>query len=304
MEVHFDSQSQFYQRNRRHGSSNHKRMKWFCTLIKLASFSCWSVAANAQLQLLPDKAPQAVFAGEGRMVSVVFRNPAQTNYEQDFRVRILQASSSTAALISENAWKRLQIPANESVLESAQLDFPDVRAETKFLLQWVVNSNQVIGPTEVLVYPTNLFHELTSLLGENTFGVLDPNDELKPLLKQAGVQFLDLGELPLEDFAGKLAVIGPFRSKDQVRQGLAQAIHRIARKGVAVVWLQPPPSPKADIKPSFYFVPEGRVAVVVVRPALVAGLSENPKSQLNLIYFCKLALNPTPWQLPDLPNHP
>ena len=262
-----------------------------------------SVLADAQLQLLPDNEPQRVFAGDARDISVVFHNPAQTNCEQDFRVRILQASSSTTALISENAWKRLQIPANETILESAPLNFPDVRAEMKFLIQWLDNSNQVIGPTEVWVFPTNLFHELKSLLGQDAVGVLDPNDELKLLLKQNGVEFLDLGEKALEDFTGKLAIIGPFQSKAQMRDGLAQTIQRIARKGVAVVWLRPPTETKEEIKPSFYTVPEGRGAVVVVQPELVADLSKNPKSQLNLIYFCKLALNPAPPQLPDLSTH-
>ena len=274
------------------------RSTFTCPLIGL--LCAWPVLAEAQLQLLADKEIQAVFAGDARDVSVMFHNPAQTNCELDFRVRISQASSSTAVPISENAWKRLLVPANETVLESARLDFPDVRAETKFIVQWTVNSNQVIGPTEVLVYPTNLLRELKSLLGEETFGVLDPNNELKSLLKSDGVEFLDLGEMALEDCTGKLAIIGPFHSKDQIREGLAQAVQRTARKGMAVVWLQPPSGAKADIKPSFYTVPEGRGAVVIVQPELVANLSDNPKSQLNLVYFCKLALNPAPQQLPNL----
>ena len=56
----------------------------------------------------------------------------------------------------------------------------------------------------------------------------------------------------------------------------------------------PPASGLASekIKPSFYVVSEGKGAVVVVQADLVRDFSENPKSQLNLIYFCKLALNP------------
>jgi hypothetical protein len=264
----------------------------------------WSVLAEAQLYLLPDQEPQAVFADDDLNIPVVFHNPTETNCEQDFHARILQASSSTTVLISEKAWKRLLVPANETILESARLKFPDVKAETKFLVQWIVDSNQVVGLTEVLVYPTNLFHELKSLLGEETLGVLDPNDELKPLLQQAGVGFLDMGEMALEDFTGKLAIVGPFHPKDQMRKGLAQAIQRIARKGTPVVWLQPPSGPKTEIKPSFYTVPEGRGAVVLVGPELAADLSNNPKSQLNLIYFCKLALNPVPLQLPNLSHQP
>lgn len=279
-------------------------MKWFATLVMVVIACCWSLAALAQLQLLPGEKPQRVFAGDARTISVMFHNLTETNCECEIRARILQASSSTAVLFSENPWKHLLVPADETVLETAQLGFPAVRAATKFLVQWIVNSNQVIGPTEVWVYPTNLFHDLKSLFGEDAVGVLDPNGDLKPLLKSNGVGFLDLGEMPLEDFGGKLAIIGPFQSKAQMREGLAQTIQRIARKGVAVVWLRPPTGPKEGIKPSFYVVPEGKGAVVVVQPELIADLSENPKSQLNLIYFCKLALNPAPAQLPDLSIHP
>jgi hypothetical protein len=113
-----------------------------------------------------------------------------------------------------------------------------------------------------------------------------------------------LGEAALEDFQGKLAIIGPFSTKAQMREGLAPTVQKIARKGVAVVWIQPPPGPKDQIKPSFYIVPEGKGPVVVVQADLVARLPENPKSQFNLIYFCKLALNPQPPALPDLSPQP
>jgi len=184
------------------------------------------------------------------------------------------------------------------------MDFPAVNAETRFLIQWLEGTNQVVGKTEVLVYPTNLLSELKPLLGEENLGVLDPNDELKPLLKRNHVEFSDLGEASLEDFQGKLAIIGPFSTKAQMREGLAQAIQKIARKGAAVLWIQPPSGSKDQIKPSFYIVPEGKGSVVVVQADLLAKLPENPKSQLNLVYFCKLALNPMPFSLPDLKTQP
>ena len=110
--------------------------------------------------------------------------------------------------------------------------------------------------------------------------------------------------MALEDFSGKLAIVGPFESKTQMRAGLAQAIQQIARKGTAVVWIQPPANPRDELKPSFYVVPAGKSAVVIVQADLVADFSENPKSQLNLIYFCKLALHPAPLPLPDLSLQP
>jgi hypothetical protein len=51
-------------------------------------------------------------------------------------------------------------------------------------------------------------------------------------------------------------------------------------------------------------VPEKQIAIVVVQPELVADLANNPQSQLNLIYFCKLALHPQPPALPDFSPQP
>jgi hypothetical protein len=72
----------------------------------------------------------------------------------------------------------------------------------------------------------------------------------------------------------------------------------LAKKGAAVVWIQPPPEKRDKLTPSFYSVPESTNAVVVVQPELVANLPDNPQAQLNLIYFCKLALQPEPFRLP------
>lgn len=201
-------------------------------------------------------------------------------------------------------WKKLQVLPQQTVVESAQLDFPAMRAETKFLVQWTAGSNQVLGVTEIMVYPTNLLGELKLLLNGGDLGVLDPNNELMPVLKQNGVEFINLTEMALEDFHGKLALIGPFNSRAQMRDGLAQTIRNITGTGTAVVWLQPPPGPEAKLMPSFYQVPGKKVAVVVVQPDLITHFSKNPQSQLNLVRFCKLAMNPEPFLIPNLALQP
>jgi hypothetical protein len=273
-------------------------------LILAVALICASRTACAQLQVLPDQAVQCVFAGDGRKINCLWQNSSKETTNAKIHTRLYQTSSATVAPMEEKPWKEIQILSGQTVLETAFVDFPAVNAETKFLIQWLADSNQVIGKTEVLAYPTNLLSELKPMLGEDDLGVLDPNGALKPLLKQNGVRFLDLGEMALEDFSGKLAIVGPFSSKAQMREGLAETIQQIAKKGVAVVWIQPPAGPKDEFKPSFYLVPEAKGAVVVVQPELVADFSENPKSQLNLICCCKLALHPAPLPLPNLPPQP
>jgi hypothetical protein len=281
-------------------------MKCLETGMVLVIACCWPGAAPAQLQLLPDKEPQCVFAGDERNITVVWHNAGDKAADAEIRAQIFQTSSATAVRLGEMPWKELQILPQQTVLESAQLDFPTVKAETKFLVQWLENSNSIIGRTEVWVYPTNLLDELKLLVdeGEKYLGVLDPQRKLKPALKSSAVKFVDLDETALDDFSGKLAVVGPCSPDDPEWNGLANRISKLARNGTPVVWIQSPPKKRDNIQPSFYIVPQGRAVVVIVQPKLVMDLQTNPQSQLNLIQFCKLALNPQPPTLPDLSPQP
>lgn len=267
--------------------------------MTFAIIGFWPVAAFAQLQLVPDKEPQRVFAGEARPVATVWHNGGDLMFAGEIRARILQTSSATAVQVGEMPWKKLQVLPQQTVLESAQLDFLAVKAETKFLVQWLENTNRVIGTTEVLVYPTNLLAELRPLAGDQPVGIFDPQNRLKPLLKNLKLDFTDLENTDLKNFSGRLAIIGPFQSQAQMPDGLANQIKSLAKKGAAIVWLRPPPGKRDKLSPSFYSVTESTNAVVVVQPELVANLPENPQAQLNLIYLCKLALQPEPFRLPE-----
>ena len=270
----------------------------------LAALLSWAAGpACAQLQPLPGQPLQRVFGGGERKIDVLWHNAGNKTANVGISARMLQASSATTAEISMTPWKTLQVLPQQTVVESAQLNFPAVKAETKFLVQWIAGSNQVLGLTEIMVYPTNLLGELKTLFKDADLGVLDPDGELKPVLKQNGVPFLSLEETVLEDFHGKLAVIGPFRSSVQMRDGLAQSIRKIAAAGVPVVWLQPPVF-TGEIMPSFYVAAGNKAAVVVAQPDLTAHFSESPQSQLNLVRFCKLALNPEPFLIPNLAYQP
>jgi hypothetical protein len=276
----------------------------FTSWMLLVVGGCGPLTALAQLQLLPDTQPQRVFAGVARMIAVSWHNAGDGMVDSEIHARIFQTSSATAVQFGEAPWKKLTVLPQQTVLESAQLDFPAVKAETQFLIQWLNGSNHVLGKTEVLVYPTNLLAELKPLAADQALGVFDPQNQLKPLLKNLKLEFTDLENLDLENFSGRLAIIGPFQSKAQMRDELAKQIQALAKKGAAMVWLQPPPEKRSRLQPSFYSVLVNTNAVMVVQPELVADLPENPQSQLNLIYFCKLALHPQPPALPDLSAQP
>jgi hypothetical protein len=120
---------------------------------------------------------------------------------------------------------------------------------------------------------------------------------------------VDLGNTILENFRGKLAIVGSFESKTQMDPMLPSKIKTLAENSVAVVWVQPSPngsfcSEREELQPSFYEVPENQHAAIIVQPEMVANLAGNPQSQLNLIYFCKLALRPQPLTLPSWKKQP
>jgi hypothetical protein len=271
-----------------------RRVSFSLGLILFALASAAPIVAYGQLELITNREAQVVFAGAARNISVAFLNPGGQDFAGEIRTRIFQTSSATAVLTSESPWRLMQVPAGETVLASAPLDFPSVRSETKFLVQWLENTNRIIGKTEVLVYPTNLLAELKPMAGDGGPGVFDPQNQLKPELKQLKIEFVNLENSDFEDFSGRLAIIGPFQSKAQMRDGLADQIKALAKKGAAVVWLRPSRARGEKLRPSFYSVAAGTNTVVVAQADLVSDLPDNPQAQLNLIELCRRALNSEP----------
>jgi len=274
-------------------------MKAYATWILLGLLGLSAEAADALLQVVPTSELTRVFAGNARALPIVWQNAGDATATTEVRMRLLQASSATTVTIGEWPWKKLKVLADQTVTERATLDFPEVKAETRFLVKWFEGTNLVLGTTEVLVYPTNLLLELKTLAGEDqAVGIFDPDGVIKPLLKNIGVEFDDLENTGIADFRGKLAVIGPFATRERMPGDLTERVDKLARKGAGVVWLQPPPRSHDKLLPSFYSVPLGDGAVVVVQSRLVAKLSEDPQAQMNLVHCCRLARAPEPPQLP------
>jgi len=265
----------------------------------------WPGLGQAQWQWQPGPEPARVFAGEAREIPVSWHNPGSQSLSADLRCRLYQTSTSLAVPFDEQAWKHIELPAGQTIAEIAAVKFPSVRAETTFLVQWLAETNRVVGTSEVLVYPTNLLAELALLLNpSNTLGVLDLDNLLKPSLRRNGVAFVDLGNRSLDEFSGTLAIVGPSPARTRMRGDLAVSVRKLAQRGVAVVWFLPPPGTRDPLAPSFYVVPAGLGAVLVAQDSLVAGFADDPQAQLNLIQLCQRALNPAPWSLPNPVSQP
>ena len=268
-------------------------------LTTLVLTAALALPAAAQLELLPDSEPQQVFGGTTRQLAVRWRNPGASAVTVELHGRLLQASSGTVAPLGEWFWKKLEILPGQTVLESAAVPLPSVRAETRCLVQWVAGTNRVLGATEVRVYPANLLTELRSLAGDHPVGLFDPQAQLKPLLERLGVEFADLELSGIADFTGKLAIIGPFASAANMPPDMPARIKHAAKKGAAIVWIQPPPARDEPLRPSFRCVASSKGAIVVAQSYIVADLADQPQSQINLLHLARLAIHPLPAPIPE-----
>jgi len=259
---------------------------WVLAGMALASARCL-----AAWEVVSESSPPTVFGGDDRSISVTFKNGGDKPLPMEAGWRFFQTTSATAVLLRQAPWKTLQAQPGQAIIESLVLDFPAVRAETPFLIQWLESTNHVIGTTEVWAYPTNLLAELQTLAPrEDLLGIFDPNSKIKPLLAALNIPFSDLEWAGIARFRGRLAVIGPFDSKAQMPGDLEHRILTAAGKGVGVVWLLPPRHWREKLQPSFQVVPTNARPVIKVQDYLVAGLATNPTAQLNLLHFARLAL--------------
>jgi hypothetical protein len=197
---------------------------------------------------------------------------------------------------------RRWMPAPDRIeLAAAAVELPAVRGETRFALQWVEDETNVLGVTEIAVFPTNLLAELATLGRPEPVGVLDPTGLIQAALQAQGVGTFDLDTPNWDPLPLRLAILGPFASDRQMREAFrGHNPARLAESGAGVIWLQPPPSWGAPLTPSFYRVSLGKGAVVVAEGGLVAALPESPRAQVNLVQLARQAVRPAPMRLPSL----
>ena len=268
-------------------------------LVVVIGIPGWQETPAAQLEIEPVSTNPAVICGAGRILQFHLRNPSEQEMEIELSFQLYQASSSTATPAGpKTKWKMVQLSPRQTTLETVLLDVPSVKAETHWILRWLDDNDSVLGATKLRVYPTNLLEALKPLAGEQPLGLFDPHNRLSPLLHFPGLEIEELADSGIRNFTGKLAIIGPYTSEDRLPENLAETVEMIARNGVAVVWIQPPPQPDSKLQPSFYSINQGTNAVVVVEPELLEDIAVNPRAQLNLVALARLARFPQPVHLP------
>ena len=240
----------------------------------------WPLAATAQIELVPDAEPPAVFASRPQNIRVTLRNIGDTIATSDVQILLFQLTSATTVPIGKaRSWKRIQILPRQTVLETLPLEFPAVRSSSRFRVELLG-----IGPMEVTVYPNDLLKRLSVLAGEPPLGVYDPDGQLKPLLKQAAIGAADFETEPTDS---KLAIVW---SNGRI---LPESVESRVKKGMSAVWI------RTSTVPTSYAARIGAGVVVMTPEAALRGLADSPLPQLTLIRVAELALQPYALRLPS-----
>lgn len=258
--------------------------------------------AFGQIEILA-AAPQLVFAAPAGNLRIQFHNPTDRLAEAKLKTHLYQTSATTVMPVGEvQAWKSLSLLPKQTVLDFIKQDFPAVRAPTRFQLNWLDEKQTILGKTGVIVYPDDLLKKLSLLAKEKPIGMLDPNKELTPVLARQKVEIKELANsAAVEECQEQLIIVGPFSTTSQMRKEFPELNKRVtskARAGTAIVWFQPSSDTLEPVPPA-YIVRVGLGAVLVAPSSTVADFAQSPASQLNLLRYAELALQPEKLQLPQ-----
>ena len=255
---------------------------------------------RAEVELLSDQPPQAVFGGGKRAIVLQWRNAAAEPAQADLRFRLYRASAVSMLPIDEaRSWKVLSLSPGQTTLESLEIDLPQVRGEAAFVVAWFAGERK-LGTTSIHAYPEHLLQPLITLAGERPIGLCDPEDRLSPAFKSVPSQVLKESE-DIVSTEAALIIIAPMSSPNRPN-GLATAVKRKAASGAAIIWIQPSPKRALERVLPTHLVREGSGLVVVTQASLVNNFSNSPLAQLNLVSLAELATGRVQLELPTDPQ--
>lgn len=259
-------------------------------LPAIGILSCWNACAELKVVPLRAKMP-LLFGGGARSVETAFENPTAKPIEVIVRTRLFQVSENmTVPVGAVREWKKLQVAGRQTVIESTPVELPEVKNETRFLLQWMDADAKLLGSIHMFAYPTNVLQELGAFCQKKPLGILDPADELKPVLKALRLEYEDLEDRGLAYFDGPLAILGPFHKRAQMPETLPKTIQDKMEKGTTIIWIQP--QTIRGLEPKTRFVQRGAAVAAITEASNASGFSQSAEAQLNLLQLVRLAMKP------------
>jgi hypothetical protein len=266
------------------------RVVWCCclSLLPMLSRANWVIDYPVY--------PQPVFGGGERKIEIHVSNPVDMEMDREVRYQMIDADSTNRTVVMEGAWKRLRVLPYQRVIEFVTIRIPDVEKPATRILTFT-DGQFSLGSIALCVYPTNMMKSrLKDLVGDGPIGMLDGELLCQPVCDKEGIGITNIQRSGLAAYSGKLVIVTGEPSDADIAR-----FPETAARGVGVVWVQPNFFHwMQTTKPSYYFVSQGRCAVVVVQRSFIAELATNPYHQLRLLECCRLAIKPQPLELPDL----
>ncbi len=274
-------------------------MTILCWLRGVLAMWLWTAVhvSAGPVSVLPEGRPWHVFGGGTREIVVRVQNSTNTPVSPELGARLFQLTSATAAPVGTVPSRRVSLAASQGVLERFRIEFPAVRTETRFRLQWSADGASA-GGTEVWVYPAQILAGIGTLTQGKAIGLHDPDARIRPALTEAGIATIDLNGTDPADFEGSLAIYAPALTGAKVPPARKAEVRALAERGIAVVWFQPPSELRDEPSPRYRTVPVGPSAVVLADGEPVARLAEAPDAQRLLLHLVREALKPAPNELP------
>ena len=228
---------------------------------------------------------QVVFPGL-QPIEVRIRNLINQTQQVHLEATLFQLSSSTAMPAGVRTNRQVRLQSNQTIVEQLVLLFPEVRTPTLFQIRWTTATNEQVGKSLVQVIPADSLKSLNKLVGDQSLGVVDPDDRFKPLLKGKGVEFAEVGESEWAEFAGKviLVVEGPGLSPEFQQSILA------GHSRVSLLWLREGKAPLG--LPGLSLVRENQKSMAILDfPGLLTE-TNSAAAQYQLVRAVENLLNP------------
>lgn len=262
-------------------------------LLLLPVMLSWCVLGQAQpsIQVLPADTPLCFFAGETVPVSLKLRNNGTNSETLDLGVKISQAASRVVMPIGTHSVKALTLLPGQTVLETAAVTLPEVRAETTFVLQWLRGTNVVIGVTKLTASPRGALAELEQLGAGKPIALIDPDNFVREVLGVAGVETVDLDPEQPTGLGSRLAIFCPGNSNPEFSKNLAHGAQSLVNDGVGVVWICPPGVNRQALAPSIEVTRgRGEHVLILAERGLLWDLAASPCAQKRLVQMARIAL--------------
>lgn len=248
---------------------------------------------SAALVWEPASQVQVVFAGRPVVIRQEIRNDGDAVVAQAVHLRLEQWSSTVAAPVKGWAVKKqLEVPARQALQATVDISLPMVTSPTKFQVRWQNEAGQVLGSTEVVGCPDDIFAPLREGALKKPLGVYGKADGLVKVLREQGCEVRELhSEQEIKNFNGAVLLVMWSKHTQAEQENFGRFAAQYAKEmGGKIVWLVEPDNLLPSPEPAVCVFTHGAGTLVVHAGLKSDELVQNPLSQLRLVWLVELAL--------------